>query len=128
MHLDGRALRASSPQPGEPGWRVLKDGDEVSVSGEGMWRKGETGELVFKVEVEMPGEEWAMGLTERGGVDTLRGLLPPRREDLSKLEGKEVDEVVLEERKDRNEEDDSWVSLTVFLFRLLFPWGRAKLM
>lgn len=97
----------------------MKDGDEVSVSGEGMWRKGETGELVFKVEVEMPGEEWAMGLTERGGVDTLRGLLPPRREDLSKLEGKEVEEVVLEERKDRNEQDESsWVSLTVFSFSL----------
>ena len=120
LHLDGRALRASSPQPGEPGWRVLKDGDEVSVSGEGMWRKGETGELVLKVEVEMPGEEWAMGLTERGGVDTLRGLLPPRREDLTKLEeGKEVEQVVLEERKDRNEQDESsWVSLTVFSFSL----------
>ncbi|GAA5985479.1 hypothetical protein JCM5350_004012 [Sporobolomyces pararoseus] len=111
LHLDGRALRASSPPPGRPGWRVLKTGDEVMISHEGMWRKGETGDLIVKIEVEMPGEEWAMGLAERGGVDTLRGLLPPRREDLTKSElekeGREVDEVELVERREP-EEDQSW--------------------
>lgn len=131
LHLDGRALRASSPAPGEKGWRVLKTGDEVMVSHEGMWRKGETGDLVVKVEVEMPSEEWAMGLAERGGVDTLRGLMPPRREDLSRFEerkGGEVEEVVLEEVKER-EEDESWVSRQFFFLlelpffvELIFPW------
>ncbi|GAA5901428.1 uncharacterized protein JCM6883_000210 [Sporobolomyces salmoneus] len=111
LHLDGRALRASSPSPGQLGWRVLKTGDEVQISHEGMWRKGSTGDLIVKIEVEMPGEEWAMGLAERGGTDTLRGLLPPRREDLSKQElekeGRDVEEVELEERRE-NHEDQSW--------------------
>ncbi|GAA5872061.1 hypothetical protein JCM16303_000963 [Sporobolomyces ruberrimus] len=112
LHLDGRALRASSPSPGKPGWRVLKTGDEVMISGEGMYRRGEKGDLVVKIEVEMPKEEWAMGLAERGGVDTLRGLLPPRREDLAKnqeldKEGREVEEVEFVERTEP-EEDQSW--------------------
>ncbi|GAA6060697.1 hypothetical protein JCM10212_005079 [Sporobolomyces blumeae] len=107
VHLDGRALKASSPPPGNKGWRVLKTGDEVSISGQGMWRKGQAGDLVVKLEVEMPDEQWAMGLVERGSVDTLRGLLPPRREDLSKLEANEVEEVEFEDRKEP-EEDQSW--------------------
>ena len=37
VHLDGRALRARSPPPGERGWRVLKTGDEVVIEHEGMW-------------------------------------------------------------------------------------------
>lgn len=78
-----------------------------------MWRKGERADLVVKIEVEMPSQEWAMGLAERGGVETLRGLLPPRRPDLAAQavdEGKETDEVELEEKVDKAEEDDtSWV-------------------
>lgn len=114
VHLDGRALRARSPPPGERGWRVLKTGDEVVIEHEGMWRRGDTGHLVVKIEVESPSEEWAMGLAERGGVDTLRGLLPPRREDLAKtaaeqFAGKDIDEVELVERV-KPQDDQSWVS------------------
>ncbi|CEQ42068.1 SPOSA6832_03837, partial [Sporobolomyces salmonicolor] len=109
-HLDSRSLRAASPPPGAQGWRVLKTGDEVVVKGEGMWRKGERGDLVLRVEVEMPDERWAMGLAERGGTEVLRGLLPPRREDLSPKEeekGGEVDEVELVEKKE-DVDDEGW--------------------
>lgn len=93
-----------------------------------MYRRGEKGDLVVKIEVEMPKEEWAMGLAERGGVDTLRGLLPPRREDLAKnqeldKEGREVEEVEFVERTEP-EEDQSWVSpccsaLSLYTLRLI---------
>lgn len=99
----------------------MKTGDQVQISREGMWRKGETGDLIVKIEVEMPREEWAMGLAERGGVDTLRGLLPPRREDLTKSEinkeGRDVEEVELEEKREQDE-DQSWVSLFFLSFVL----------
>lgn len=112
VHLDGRGLRVAQPGPGQRGWRVLKGGDEVVVPGEGMWRAGRRGDLVLRVEVAMPDEQWAMGLAERGGVETLRGLLPPRRPDLAKVvveEGKETDEVELEEKKEQPEEEEQWV-------------------
>ncbi|TNY19315.1 hypothetical protein DMC30DRAFT_448066 [Rhodotorula diobovata] len=111
VHLDGRGLRVAQPGPGQRGWRVLKGGDEVVVPGEGMWRAGRRGDLVLRVEVAMPDEQWAMGLAERGGVETLRGLLPPRRPDLAKVvveEGKETDEVELEEKKEQPEEEEQW--------------------
>ncbi|GAA5985755.1 hypothetical protein JCM10908_007098 [Rhodotorula pacifica] len=119
IHLDGRGLRACQPSPGQKGWRVLQTGDEVIIKGEGMWRKGERGDLKCRIEVEMPTEEWAMGIAERGGTDTLRGLLPPRRVDLGEKgveEGKETDEVELlptseQTRKagDQDDEEDySW--------------------
>lgn len=113
IHLDGRGLRVNQPTPGQLGWRVLKTGDEVVVPGEGMWRKGEKGDLVLKIEVAMPDEQWAMGLAEKGGVDTLRGLLPPRRPDLVNTveEGKDVDDVALEEKKDSEDDDEQWVRL-----------------
>ncbi|BGP20133.1 hypothetical protein JCM10213_000783 [Rhodosporidiobolus nylandii] len=109
IHLDGRGLRVTQPPPGRPGWRVLKTGDEVVIKGEGIWRKGQQGDLIVKIEVETPSEEWAMGLAERGGVDTLRGLLPPRRPDLANVvveEGKETEEVKLEEKVDQAEDED----------------------
>lgn len=122
VHLDGRGLRASVPGPGQRGWRVLKTGDQVVIPSEGMWRKGERGDLIVNLEVEMPSEEWAMGLAERGGVETLRGLLPPRRPDLAKQaveEGKETDEVELLERRERSEDQDDadqdWVSAPFYL-------------
>ncbi|GAA5881600.1 hypothetical protein JCM3774_006490 [Rhodotorula dairenensis] len=114
VHLDGRGLRASQPAPGQKGWRVWQSGDEVVIPHEGMWRKGATGDLKVTIEVEMPTEEWALGLAERGGTETLRGLLPPRRPDLGDQaveEGKETDEVELLEREDRqtfDDEDHSW--------------------
>ncbi|GAA6037514.1 hypothetical protein JCM8097_008229 [Rhodosporidiobolus ruineniae] len=111
VHLDGRGLRVTQPPPGRPGWRVLKTGDEVVVKSEGMWRKGHSGDLVVKIEVETPSEQWAMDLAEKGGIDTLRGLLPPRRPDLAEMvvkEGKETDEVELEEKKERVEDDEQW--------------------
>jgi hypothetical protein len=91
---------------------VLKTGDEVVVKGEGMWRKGRQGDLILKIEVETPTEEWAYQLAEKGGIDTLRGLLPPRRQDVGAsavAEGKETDEVVLEEKKERVEDEEQWV-------------------
>ncbi|GAA5936436.1 hypothetical protein JCM3775_000820 [Rhodotorula graminis] len=111
VHLDGRGLRVSQPAPGERGWRVLKSGDEVVVPGEGMWRRGARGDLLLRVEVAMPDEQWAMGLAERGGVETLRGLLPPRRPDLGRVvveEGKETDEVELEDKRDKPEDEEQW--------------------
>lgn len=114
IHLDGRGLRVTQPPPGSPGWRVLKTGDEMVVKGEGMWRKGRQGDLILKIEVETPTEQWAMGLAEKGGVDTLRGLLPPRRPDLAEVcvqEGKETDDVELEEKQERAEEEEGWVRL-----------------
>ncbi|BGP03620.1 protein of heat shock protein DnaJ family [Rhodotorula toruloides] len=110
IHLDGRGLRVNQPAPGQRGWRVLKTGDEVVVPGEGMWRKGEKGDLVLKIEVAMPDEQWAMGLAEKGGVDTLRGLLPPRRPDLVNIveDGKDVDDVTLEEKKDSADDEEQW--------------------
>ncbi|BGP51812.1 hypothetical protein JCM10450v2_007768 [Rhodotorula kratochvilovae] len=110
VHLDGRGLRVAQPAPGQRGWRVLKTGDEVVVPGEGMWRAGARGDLLLKVEVAMPDEQWAMGLAEKGGVDTLRGLLPPRRPDLAQSveEGKDVEEVVLEEKREKPEEEEQW--------------------
>jgi len=112
VHLDGRGLRVTQPAPGERGWRVLKTGDEVVVPGEGMWRHGARGDLLVRVEVAMPDEQWAMGLADKGGVETLRGLLPPRRPDLGRVvveEGKETDEVELEEKRDRPEDEEQWV-------------------
>lgn len=115
VHLDGRGLRASQPSPGEKGWRVLQSGDEVVIPQEGMpSRYGVNGDLKCTIEVEMPTEEWAMGIAERGGVDTLRGLLPPRRPDLGPQavgEGKETDTVELlepQDHQDDDEEDYSW--------------------
>ncbi|GAA5956713.1 hypothetical protein JCM8115_000656 [Rhodotorula mucilaginosa] len=115
VHLDGRGLRACQPSPGEKGWRVLQSGDEVVIPQEGMpSRYGVRGDLKCTIEVEMPTEEWAMGIAERGGVDNLRGLLPPRRPDLGPQavgEGKETDTVELLEPQDHNddeEEDYSW--------------------
>lgn len=58
-HLDGRGLRVTQPGPGEKGWRVLKTDDEVCIKGAGMWRKGSSGDLICKIEVEMPGDDWA---------------------------------------------------------------------
>lgn len=98
LHLDGRGLRVTQAAPGEKGWRVLKTGDEVVVKGEGMWRRGEKGDLIIKVEVEMPNEAWAMGLKERKRVEALEKLLPSKREDLKMKEGEEVEEVELVER------------------------------
>lgn len=116
VHLDGRGLRASQPSPGEKGWRVLQSGDEVVIPQEGMpSRYGVSGDLKCTIEVEMPTEEWAMGIAERGGVDNLRGLLPPRRPDLGPQavgEGKETDTVELlepQDHQDDDEEDYSWV-------------------
>ncbi|GAA5820976.1 hypothetical protein JCM11251_001902 [Rhodosporidiobolus azoricus] len=109
IHLDGRGLRVAQPPPGRPGWRVLKTGDEVVVKGEGMWRKGKQGDLIVKIEVETPSERWAMELAEKGGIDTLRGLLPPRRPDVADQvvkEGKEIDEVELVAKVDRPEDED----------------------
>jgi DnaJ-class molecular chaperone len=63
VHLDKRGLRVHQPAPGEKGWRVLKAGDLVVIKGEGLWRKGERGDLICKVEVEMPGADWAAGLS-----------------------------------------------------------------
>ncbi|GJN94447.1 hypothetical protein Rhopal_007527-T1 [Rhodotorula paludigena] len=111
IHLDGRGLRVTQPAPGQRGWRVLKSGDEVVVPGEGMWRKGNQGDLLVKIEVAMPDEQWAMGLAEKGSVDVLRGLLPPRRPDLERMavgEGKETDEVELAEKQERPEEEEQW--------------------
>ncbi|GAA5863629.1 hypothetical protein JCM8547_003673 [Rhodosporidiobolus lusitaniae] len=112
IHLDGRGLRVTQPPPGRPGWRVLKSGDEVVVKDEGMLRKGRKGDLILKVEVESPDEAWAMRLAEMGGVDTLRGLLPSRRQDLTATavqEGKETDEVELVDKVEKQEEEDgSW--------------------
>ncbi|GAA6017754.1 hypothetical protein JCM10207_000485 [Rhodosporidiobolus poonsookiae] len=108
VHLDGRGLRVTQPPPGQPGWRVLKTGDEVVVPGEGMWRAGRSGDLVLAIEVEQPTVEWAMGLAEKGGVDVLRGLLPPRRPDVASMvveEGKETEEVQLEEKKEKQDEE-----------------------
>ncbi|KAM0749909.1 DnaJ-domain-containing protein [Meredithblackwellia eburnea MCA 4105] len=92
VHLDGRGLRVSQPAPGKKGWRVLKTGDLVVVKGEGLWRKGVSGDLICKIEVEMPNKEWAEGL----GVDALvqlEKLLPPKRADIE--HSGEIDDVEL---------------------------------
>ena len=62
IHLDGRGLSACVPAPGEVGWRVLKNGDEVRIQGEGMVKGGEKGDLFVLVEVAMPSVEWANDL------------------------------------------------------------------
>lgn len=73
VHLDKRGLRVHQPAPGEKGWRVLKSGDLVVIKGEGLWRKGERGDLICKVEVEMPSADWAAGLSA-DKVRTFLGL------------------------------------------------------
>ncbi|GAA5926501.1 uncharacterized protein JCM15063_000293 [Sporobolomyces koalae] len=127
QHLDGTPLRATCPAPGQPGWRVLKTGDELVVSRQGMVRpttsrtRKERGDLIVKIEVEMPNEAWALGLVEKGMVDNLRGLLPPRREDLSRSTSNsndesrpQVQEVELVDKQDGQneaedqEDDHSW--------------------
>ncbi|KAK4698222.1 hypothetical protein P7C70_g8060, partial [Phenoliferia sp. Uapishka_3] len=94
VHLDRRGLRVNQPKPGEKGWRVLKSGDLVVVKGEGLWRKGERGDLVLKVEVEMPSKDWATSLGSTK-LKQLESLLPPKRADIPNPDG-EMDEVVLE--------------------------------
>lgn len=66
-------MRVNVPRPGMKGWRILKSGDEVCVKEEGMWKSGRKGLLRIKLEVEMPGKEWAAGI----GRDevSLRSLL-----------------------------------------------------
>lgn len=59
VHLDGRGLSASVPAPGKAGWRVVKNGDEVRIKGEGMIKGGEKGDLIVLIEVAMPSAEWA---------------------------------------------------------------------
>ncbi|KAL8277563.1 hypothetical protein RQP46_009995 [Phenoliferia psychrophenolica] len=95
VHLDRRGLRVNQPKPGERGWRVLKTGDLVVIKGEGLWRKGERGDLVCKVEVEMPGADWAAGLGPQK-LEQLANLLPPKRADIEH-NAMETDEVDLEE-------------------------------
>lgn len=90
-------------------------------------RYGVRGDLKCTIEVEMPTEEWAMGIAERGGVDNLRGLLPPRRPDLGPQavgEGKETDTVELlepQDHQDDEEEDYSWVRFFFFLLDMRIP-------
>lgn len=75
-----------------------------------MWRKGEKGDLVLRVEVEMPDQEWALKLRGEGGVSLLEGLLPSKREDVQAPE--ETDEVELvERRKGEGEGEVSFAAL-----------------
>lgn len=86
-HLDGRGIRVSQPPPGQPGHRVFSDGDVFKVKGEGYpKRKSETrGDLVIRVEVEMPTSKDMAALT-KDGTSHLEKLLPPKRPDVIKPE------------------------------------------
>lgn len=42
---------------------MLKSGDQVVIEGEGWWKGGARGDLVCRIEVEMPGEGWAAGMS-----------------------------------------------------------------
>lgn len=52
---------------------MLKSGDEVVIEGEGWWRGAARRDLVCRIEVEMPGEGWAAGMTKEKVRSSLWG-------------------------------------------------------
>lgn len=92
IHLDGRGLSAKAPAPGKVGWRVLKNGDEVRIKGEGMIKGGEKGDLIVLVEVALPTAEWANDLGPEK-LALLESLLPPKREVGPEVYPEETDEI-----------------------------------
>ena len=110
LHLDGRGLRYTKPSPGQPGWRVLKTGDEIVIKNEGMWRRGETGDLVLTIEVEMPDEHWALKLAEKCKVGELENLLPRKRDARVLDEPDEVEDVEIDRVREAGAKDEHEVS------------------
>lgn len=85
---------------------MLKTGDEIVVKGEGMWRRGETGDLVLKVEVEMPDEAWALKLAEKCKASELESLLPRKRDARALDEPDEVDDVQVDRVRDAGAKEE----------------------
>jgi DnaJ family protein A protein 2 len=64
-HLDGRGLRVRRPGPGKPGYRILREGDVVTVKNEGLIVKpgsNTRGDLYLRVHVEKLTEEYMSSL------------------------------------------------------------------
>ncbi|KAK4056409.1 hypothetical protein OIO90_002552 [Microbotryomycetes sp. JL221] len=101
VHLDGRGLRHTAPAPGDKGWKVFQTGDKLVIKGQGMYRKGSTGDLIVEIKVEQPDEQWAFKLRDiQGGLAKLEELLPSKRSDVENPE--ETDEVELQELSTAN--------------------------
>lgn len=84
-HLDGRGISITHPRG-----KILKQGQVLKVSGEGMpYKKGDhRGDLYLTIDIEFPSEEW---LSQAGNVEKLEGLLP--RQTATPLEVSVVDNV-----------------------------------
>ncbi|KEI40423.1 uncharacterized protein L969DRAFT_87075 [Mixia osmundae IAM 14324] len=56
IHLDGRGLRASMPDMGRPGHRILRSGDLVKIRNEGMPRpdRSPQGDLYLRIQLDLP--------------------------------------------------------------------------
>lgn len=93
-HLDGRGIHIERPRG-----KILRPGDCLKVSGEGMpMKRGDTkGDLYLIVKVEFPEDGW---LKDDASHESLLKLLPPAPKS---IEVEEVDEVEYEDNADIEE-------------------------
>lgn len=90
-HLDGRGIHIQRPRG-----KILRPGDCIKVSGEGMpMARGEAkGDLYLLVSVKFPDDDW---LHDDAAYEALQKMLPPPP---APIEADEVDEVDYEEEAD----------------------------
>ncbi|KAG0142948.1 hypothetical protein CROQUDRAFT_680248 [Cronartium quercuum f. sp. fusiforme G11] len=81
-HLDGRGVRLRLPPPNEPGYSIIKPGEERVIRGAGLPSRPRTnepaGDLWIKFEIEWPSEAWVASQD----LDFLKHALPAVRPDL----------------------------------------------
>jgi len=86
-HLDGRGIHITHPRG-----KILRPGEVLKVSGEGMPKKRSdvNGDLYLVVKIEFPEDGW---LKDESGYEALQKLLPPAGPPIT---SDDVDEVEFE--------------------------------